>query len=124
MGTSADMLINGDMCEQCGEFFDIPTGIPSLCGSCDYHNNASQMRKMWDSFLMYVDIYKHVAKALFFNVATFGAYGELMDRVVSLATDVHVLHHLAERVADGEKGLHKKAREVLDSLENPAGFRR
>lgn len=34
MGEQADMMINGDVCEGCGEFFEEPLGYPGKCERC------------------------------------------------------------------------------------------
>lgn len=34
MGDIADMMLEGAMCEQCGEYLGEGDGYPRLCGSC------------------------------------------------------------------------------------------
>jgi hypothetical protein len=34
MGEIADMMLDGTICEQCGEFIGEPVGYPRLCSSC------------------------------------------------------------------------------------------
>lgn len=34
MGDIADMMLEGSMCEQCGEYMGEGNGYPRLCGSC------------------------------------------------------------------------------------------
>ena len=34
MGEIAEMMLDGTMCEQCGEFIDTDNGYPTLCAGC------------------------------------------------------------------------------------------
>lgn len=34
MGEIADMMINGECCQECGQFFDEETGYPATCEEC------------------------------------------------------------------------------------------
>ena len=34
MGDIADSMINGEVCEQCGQFFEEAYGYPKLCKGC------------------------------------------------------------------------------------------
>ena len=34
MGEIADMMLDGTLCEQCGEFLGAETGHPTLCAYC------------------------------------------------------------------------------------------
>ena len=34
MGEIAEMMLNGEMCQWCGEFMDNPQGFPSVCAAC------------------------------------------------------------------------------------------
>ena len=34
MGDIADMMLEGDMCEQCGEYLEGGNGFPRLCPAC------------------------------------------------------------------------------------------
>jgi hypothetical protein len=34
MGEIADMMIEGDMCPQCGEYLGTGNGFPTLCPAC------------------------------------------------------------------------------------------
>ena len=38
MGEIADMMLDGTLCEQCGEFIDDDGGFPRLCASCEAEN--------------------------------------------------------------------------------------
>lgn len=42
MGEQADMMINGEVCEQCGQFLDEETGFPSLCRTCARQERGSR----------------------------------------------------------------------------------
>jgi len=35
MGEIADSMIEGEMCEQCGEYMGGGAGFPRLCGACE-----------------------------------------------------------------------------------------
>ena len=35
MGDMADAIVNGECCQVCGEFFEVPTGYPTSCRACE-----------------------------------------------------------------------------------------
>lgn len=35
MGEIAEMMLDGTMCQVCGEFLDSDNGYPTTCGGCD-----------------------------------------------------------------------------------------
>lgn len=46
MGEQADLILNGDVCEWCGCFFeDSGDGYPRHCEGCEIENNQSQALK-------------------------------------------------------------------------------
>jgi hypothetical protein len=38
MGEIADMMLDGTLCEQCGEYIDEGDGFPRLCAACKADN--------------------------------------------------------------------------------------
>lgn len=53
MGDIADMMLEGAMCEQCGEYLGEGDGSPRLCGSCgkkpgnrNHHSKDSGQEKV------------------------------------------------------------------------------
>jgi hypothetical protein len=39
MGEIADMMLDGTMCQQCGQFMGDPLGAPTTCSDCDPESN-------------------------------------------------------------------------------------
>ena len=35
MGDVAYAIVNGECCQVCGEFFEVPTGYPTSCRACE-----------------------------------------------------------------------------------------
>lgn len=44
MGEIADAMLNGDMCECCGEYLGEGDGFPRLCGSCKKEEDARKAK--------------------------------------------------------------------------------
>jgi hypothetical protein len=44
MGEIADMMLDGTLCEQCGEFIDEGGGFPRLCASCSSEADKSEKK--------------------------------------------------------------------------------
>ncbi len=42
MGDIADMVIEGDLCEQCGEYLDDDEGYRHLCPACENENKKEK----------------------------------------------------------------------------------
>ncbi len=51
MGEIAEMMLDGTMCQWCGEFIDDPMGFPTVCAGCqqgegvDQHGNKPEPAK-------------------------------------------------------------------------------
>ncbi|KKL62948.1 hypothetical protein LCGC14_2180040 [marine sediment metagenome] len=42
MGDIADQMLEGSMCQWCGEFIDDETGWPTVCAGCQLEHNVDQ----------------------------------------------------------------------------------
>jgi hypothetical protein len=42
MGEIADMFLNGDMCEECGEYLGEGDGFRRLCAGCDENEEEDE----------------------------------------------------------------------------------
>jgi hypothetical protein len=45
MGEISDMMLDGTLCEVCGEFIDEDGGFPRLCASCSREADKSENKK-------------------------------------------------------------------------------
>ena len=46
MGEQTEMMVNGDVCEQCGYVFDdLGMGFPRLCSECDPEKQAARDKR-------------------------------------------------------------------------------
>jgi len=45
MGDIADQIINGDMCEYCGDYLGPGDGYPRLCGGCNLENLKENFKR-------------------------------------------------------------------------------
>ena len=46
MGEIAEMMLDGTMCEQCGQFIsDEPVGYPMVCDECETENEDDDDRR-------------------------------------------------------------------------------